>query len=169
MKVILEKGETLIGRSHLILNKNCLYVEKHYLSKEFINDVKFATKLMKLSQEELFVSEDMREDCYVVTQQYIPHVISRKGYREDISNYLKLIDTLKYDWSKRDLQHYNLIYRSKDDKPFLIDWDDYVTLGSKQKAYNWYKRELTGHKWLKLYDITQQEANNIFDKEWKNV
>jgi len=170
MKLILEGGENLLGRSHLIINRNYLYVEKHYFTKDFIEDVKFATRLMKMAQPELFVSEESRDNCYVVTQQYIDHKpVNLKGYSENISNYLTLIDSLGYDWSKRDLQHYNIIYQTSDNKPYLIDWDDYVTLGSKQDAYDWYKSELTGLKWLDLYNITEQEATSIFEKEWKNV
>lgn len=170
MKITLEEGENLLGRSHLIVNKDNLYVEKHYFTKDFIDDVKFATRLMKISQPELFVLEETREDCYVVTQRYIDHnPVNLKSYSENISNYLTLIESLGYDWSKRDLQHYNIIYQTSDNKPYLIDWDDYVTLGSKQDAYNWYKSELTGLKWLDLYNITEQEATSIFEKEWKNV
>jgi hypothetical protein len=170
LRIILEEGESLLGRSHLVVNRDNLYVEKHYFFQDSIEDVKFATRLMKIAQPDLFVSEETRADCYVVTQRHINHYpVNLKGYHENISNYLTLVESLGYDWSKRDLQHYNIIYQTGSNKPYLIDWDDYITLGSREAAYGWYKSELTGLKWLERYNITLQAANSIFEEEWKNV
>jgi hypothetical protein len=171
MKIILEHDEELLGRSHCIIRKGNDYVQKYYYTDQFLDDVKFATKLMKMAEPALYVSEETVDDYYIVTQNYIEHrPYNDKPYITNIANYLGLVDSLGWDYSKRDLQHYNIIYYNNDEKkPFIIDWDDYVKLGSKEVAYIWYKKELTSLKWQVEHNLTKEDAENIFDKEWQNV
>lgn len=177
MKLILDNDELLLGRSHLTLKKNN-YIKKYYptcqvepgtaLFRDNHERIKFATGLMKVAHPELYVGEEETYNFYCVTQNYIDYILSVEySYSHNVKSYLQLLEKLGYEYSKRDMQHYNLIYRKRDQKPFCIDWEDYVTLSSIEDAYNWYKNELTGLKWLDQYNITKQEATDIFEKEWE--
>lgn len=177
MRLELEQNEQLIGRSHLII-KSDSYIKKFYPTVHnglfdlcWLNQVKSTTRLFKLVHPDLFVSEEEDENFYCVTQNFIEHnECTIYGYEHNVHNYLtNLIDALGYDYTKRDLQWYNLIYRKHDDKPFCIDWDAYEELRSEEEAYKYYKSELTGSKWQWRHNISQEDAESTFNKLWKKV
>ena len=178
----LEEGEQLIGRSHLILKKGN-YIKKYYPNffvlaakgdvnrhNFYINHIEKSTYFMKIVHPDLYVSDETDNNFYCVTQNYIDHNDAEKyGYVDNINVYLNIVNTLGYDYAKRDMQCYNILYRKSDDKPFCIDWDSHIELKSKQHAYHYYKEELTSPKWQEAYDISILEMKDIFDREWKNV
>lgn len=173
----LEQDEELIGRSHLIIKKG-EYIKKFYPTVHnelfdtwWLNHVKDTTKLFKLVHPDLFVSEEEDENFYCVTQHFIENTnCTIYGYEHNVHSYLtNLINVLGYDYTKRDLQWYNLFYRKSDDKPFCIDWDAHEELRSEQEAYNYYKSELTGSKWQWRYNMSREDAESTFDKLWKKV
>lgn len=181
----LDSDEMLIGRSHLIL-KHGNYIKKYYprshidtdngfnsqVEKDtwWLNHVKESTKFMKLVHPDLYVSEEQDDNFYCVTQNFIDNNDARGyGYRHNIRCYLNIINTLGYDYAKRDMQWYNLLYRKQDDKPFCIDWDAYQVLQSEEEAYHYYKSELTSDKWFEQYPMSYHYATEIFNKEWNRV
>ena len=179
MYLILDSDEKLIGRSHIIL-KQGNFIKKYYpmchvITAEggdthFVKNVKQSTSFMKLVHPDLFVSEETTNDFYCVTQNFIEHKPCKDfGYTHNIRCYLKLIEKLGYDYSKRDLQYYNLLYRKSDDKPFCIDWDAYVTFKNEETAYKHYKTELVSYKWQRYYNTSEEDLNIIFEREWNNV
>jgi len=179
MYLILEDDEKLIGRSHVIL-KQGKFIKKYYPMSHvvtaeggdpyFLTHVKKATSFMKLVHPDLYVSEETTDDFYCVTQNFIEHKPCKDfGYTHNIRCYLKLIEKLGYDYSKRDLQVYNLLYRNEDDKPFCIDWDAFISFENEEDAYNHYKSELVSNKWQFYYNTPAEDLNIIFEREWKNV
>ena len=182
MILYLEEDEQLIGRSHLILKKGN-HIKKYYpnffvLAAEgdvnrfnfYRNHIKKSTYFMKLVHPDLYVSDETESNFYCVTQNYIDSNDADKyGYVDNINAYLNIINTLGYNYAKRDMQYYNLLYRKVDNKPFCIDWDAHIELKSEEHAYDFYKEELTSPKWQQKYDISKLDMDNIFDREWKNV
>lgn len=179
MHLILEEDEKLIGRSHIIL-KQGNFIKKYYPMSQvitalggdpqFVKGVKKTTPFMKLVHPDLYVSEETTDDFYCVTQNFIEHKPGKEfGYAHNIRCYLNIIYKLGYDYAKRDMQWYNLLYRKSDDKPFCIDWDAYQILNSEEEAYNYYKSELMSSKWFEQYDMSYSHALEIFNKEWNNV
>ena len=179
MQLILDNDEKLIGRSHIILRQKN-YIKKYYPidhvtvatggDSTLLKNIKRANWLMKIVHPDLYVKEEVDNNFYCVTQNFIEHKPCNKfGYTHNIKSYLQLVDKLGYDYSKRDLQYYNLLYRKSDDKPFCIDWDSMKILYSEEDAYNYYMDELVSLKWLSFYNISREDALNVFNKEWNNV
>jgi hypothetical protein len=179
MYLILDHDEKLIGRSHIIL-KQGKFIKKYYPmchvetaeggDIHFVESVKKTTSLMKLVHPDLYVGEETTDDFYCVTQNFIDYNPCKNfGYTHNIRCYLKLIEKLGYDYSKRDLQYYNLLYRKSDDKPFCIDWDAYATFKDEETAYKHYKTELVSYKWQRYYNTSAEDLSVIFEREWNNV
>lgn len=171
MIVQFEKNEHLLGRSRAIVKQNNI-VKKYYWGKDHWDSTKRSVNLMKVfyGDEDFFITEKENEYQYEVHIRYIPHIESKfKSYRENIRNYLELVEIFGLVQTKKDLQWYNLIYRRGDDKPFLLDWDDYIKFKSDKHAYEYYKAELTQKDWWSLYKMTQEEAEEIFEDEWEQV
>lgn len=185
MQLHLESDEYLIGRSHLILKQGS-YIKKYYPMNQtdfgtglqardgnhtwWIKHVMESTQYMKLVHPDLYVSEHEDANFYCVTQNFIEsNDTLLYGYRHNIRCYLDIINTLGYDYAKRDMQWYNLLYRKQDDKPFCIDWDAYQVLQSEEDAYQYYKSELVSDKWFENYQMSYDDALDIFNEEWDHV
>lgn len=178
--MILELSNTEIplGRSSIILRDRDV-VKKYYIygsvkngagwDRQNISEVKLTTEMMKIYHPDMFIDFEVTKDYYCVKTKYINHTNSLlKPYVINVRNYLRLVEVFGYDKSKVDLNCYNLIY-SQDNEPYLLDWDNYVEFDSEESAYNWYKNELTGFTWLQHYDITKEDAESIFDQQWKDA
>ena len=176
MRLELNHNEQLIGRSHLIL-KSGSYIKKYYPLDQtemfdtwWLNHVKQTTKLFKIVHPDLYVSETTDNNFYCVTQNYIEHNESKDySYQLNISNYLSIINDLGFDYAKRDMQWYNLIYRKEDEKPFCIDWDAHEVLYSEEHAYEYYKSELINDTWKSLFNISDEDAESTFNTLWRMI
>lgn len=167
-----EDGDQVLGQASIIvLNKP--YVKKHFFRSSeplwFDRVIQTIDMMFLHHGDDLFHSLDTSDDRIITLHMHhIDHSLSvDKTYVENISNYLKLVDTFGFEKSKRDLQHYNLIYRKEDDEPFLIDWDSFTEFKNEETAYNYYKSQLCSYKWQELYNMNQDEAEEKFNILWK--
>lgn len=173
MKFIFEDGDFVLGQASIIvLNKP--YVKKYFFNSSepfWYGRVKQSIAMMvEHHGDDLFYSLDISNKIITLTMNYIDHkTCDHKSYLENLENYLRLVDTFGFKKSKRDLQHYNLIYRKNDDEPFLIDWDSFTEFENEAAAYEFYKSQLCSYKWKKKYNMNQEEIEQQFNRLWKKL
>lgn len=173
MILFLDDGETLLGKGCIITLKNNLVTKCHLRSPFVDHSIKKTVSLLKEydAKGELFVSYKQTPMFNEVVLNYIDSTSSlEKSYRDNVKVYLNLINVFGFSYSKGDLNHYNLLYRKSDDKPFIIDWDHYIDLeGSEENAYKFYKEELTNRKWRAVYSMSMDQVESIFNEEWNDI
>lgn len=125
---------------------------------------------------DLVVSQGWNDDktIYTVKTHYIQSRPMEYDWERDAKLYLDLIDVMGFEKTKDDMAYWNVFHGYKDGKPvnYIIDWDELITLGSEETAYNFYKEELCRYQHSRVYlnDIWPKSVSDVeerFDKLWK--
>lgn len=165
---IVIKNGNFVDKIYL-LNHVPEYDKKDITVDETVNVILTATKFFQKHHPDLFVSAGWKNpDMFVVRSHYLTQIEKDRKYEEDVAICFKMINTMGFQYVKRDLGWWNIIY--SDRGAYVLDWDAVVVLdGSKQSAYETYKHELTNQIWQNRFGINKKQAEEKFDLVWNKL